>query len=360
MQGRIRIDRSELSAAPEPPSNPGIVPTASTGEVFGTVAGIRGGSGTVAASVWLNPKFLYTAAGVVAAIAASIVADGIGGFGRDEAAGREPSVFVVALLPLVFVSLLTAAIAAVDDIVAGAFGRGAIFGGLGLVSGLVGGAVAFFLGGICMAVIEAIVLDRLTAIPSDGEALALTMLTRAPAWLVAGLLSGAAIGAMGRSWKRVLLGSVGGALGGLVGGMLFDPIGYLMATATDSASGAASRLVGLLIMGSAMGFSIAFAESAAKRVWLTIERGRLVGKQFILYRNPTSIGAAYSNDVFLFKDPTVQPLHARLVKRGGGWVAECVAGAHIRVNAQPVTARSIADGDSLQVGETVMRFHAKA
>ena len=108
------------------------------------------------------------------------------------------------------------------------------------------------------------------------------------------------------------------------------------------------------------GFAIAFAESAAKQVWLAIERGRLVGKQFILYRNPTMIGASYGNDVFLFKDPSVQQQHARIVKRGGGYTVEASPGALLRVNGQPVVSRTIQSGDTLQVGETLMRFHARA
>ena len=120
------------------------------------------------------------------------------------------------------------------------------------------------------------------------------------------------------------------------------------------------RLVGLALTGAGTGFAIAFAESAAKQVWLAIERGRLVGKQFILYRNPTMIGASYGNDVFLFKDPSVQQQHARIVKRGGGYTVEASPGALLRVNGQPVVSRTIQSGDTLQVGETLMRFHARA
>lgn len=359
MSQRIRIDRAELTGIADPPRLPSSRHGGTPGEVFGTISAVPPQSAPGPASVWLNPKLLYPLAGLAAAIVCSVFGDGVAGFGRSEAAGEEPSVLAgIFFLPL-FVALLAMFIASVDDLASGAAGRALLFGGIGFILGAIGGLVSAIAAGICMSLGEELLARGLSAPPSDSALMVFGMVTRTPAWVVAGSLGGAAICALGRSWRRVLLGAIGGAIGGLVGGILFDPIsfaGYQL----GAKSAMVSRLIGLTVIGVVTGFAIAFAESAAKRVWLAIEQGRLIGKQFILYRNPTSIGAAYANDVFLFKDPSVQQRHAQIIKRGGGWIIEALPGALVRVNSQPVSSRSISDGDVIQIGETALRFNARA
>jgi hypothetical protein len=359
MNGRIRIDRHELTGIADPPRLQTSRYGGTPGEVFGTVSAVPRQSAPGPASVWLNPKLLYPLAGLAAAIVCSIFTDGIAGFGRSEAADEEPSMLAAMFFLPLFVALLSMFISAVDDLASGAVGRALIFATVGFLLGCVSGLIATFAGGACMALGQGIIAESLDAEPTGSTLMMFGMITRTPAWVVAGSLGGAAICALGRSWRRVLLGAIGGAIGGLVGGILFDPIsfaGYQL----GAKSAMVSRLIGLTVIGIVTGFAIAFAESAAKRVWLAIEQGRLIGKQFILYRNPTSIGAAYANDVFLFKDPSVQQRHAQIVKRGGGWIIEALPGALVRVNSQPVSSRSISDGDVIQIGETALRFNARA
>lgn len=365
MNERIRVDASDVARAPDAPITP--TPTGPTlaspegGEVFGTVAGIAAGPDARPRGAFVrSPKFLLPTAGLVAALISSLLTDGLGGFGRYEETGADPPVWIFFLFMTSFASLLTMAIAAADDIASGAFGRAAIFGALGFVGGLVSGVIALIAGGLVMAIVGSIVAGVLQSEPEGTGLLFVAMLMRAPSWCVVGLLSGVVVGALGRSWRRVALGALGGAIGGFLGGLTFDPIGYLESGGTFEGSATTSRLVGLALTGIGTGLAIALAESAAKQVWLAIERGRLIGKQFILYRNPTSIGASYGNDVFLFKDASVQQQHARIIKRGGGYIVEAMPGALLRVNGAPVTSRAIRSGDTIQVGETLMRFHARA
>ncbi len=365
MNDRIRIDASDVARAPDAPMVPEAAPrTAGSpdgGEVFGSVAGIAAGPGAQAkGALFLSPKFLFPVAGLVAALFSSILTDGLAGYGRYEEAMEEEPLWVPLVFMTSFSSLLTMAIAAADDLASGAFGRAAIFAAIGFIGGLVVGVVALFAGGLVMLFVSGLVASGIQTEPEGLQMLFLAVLMRAPAWAMVGLLCGVVVGALGRSWRRVLLGAFGGVVGGLVGGITFDPIGYALSGGTFEGSAWLSRLVGLAATGAGTGFAIAFAESAAKQVWLAIERGRLVGKQFILYRNPTTIGASYGNDVFLFKDPAVQQQHARIVKRGGGYIVEAAPGALLRVNGQPVVSRTIQSGDTVQVGETLMRFHARA
>ena len=365
MNDRIRIDAADVARAPEAPVMPSAAPRAGGspegGEVFGSVAGIAAGPGAQAKGAFFrSPKFLFPVAGLVAALVSSLLTDGLAGFGQYESRFEEPPLWISFLFMTSFSSLLAMAIAAADDLASGAFGRASLFGAIGFVGGLISGIVALIAGGIVMMLVSSLVASGVEAESEGLGLLFLFTIMRAPAWCAVGLLCGVVVGALGRSWRRVLLGALGGAVGGLAGGLTFDPIGYALSGGTFEGSAWLSRLVGLTLTGVGTGFAIAFAENAAKQVWLAIERGRLVGKQFILYRNPTSIGASYGNDVFLFKDPAVQQQHARIVKRGGGYIVEASSGALLRVNGQPVVSRTIQSGDTLQVGETLMRFHVRA
>lgn len=361
MSGRIRIDPNEVARVPEVPQSPArrAARDAQAGDVFGRVETAPGGHAAASAGIWAKPKLLFALAGVGAAVFASIVTDGIGGFGRAEAAGEEPSPLLALLWMGSFASLTTAFIAAADDLASGAVRRAALFGGLGLVLGGIGGSIALIGGGLAMTVLQIILLGSASPPSNDLELVLLVMFLRTPAWMIAGLLCGALVGALGRSVRRALLGAAGGAAGGLLGGIAFDPLSYVLGGMEPGSSATASRFVGLLLMGSATGFAIAFAEQAAKQAWLVIERGRLIGKQFIIYRNPTRIGASYSNDVFLFKDDAVLPEHASIARRAGSYRIEAVHGALVRVNGTPIVSRGLAGGDVVQIGETVLRFHTR-
>lgn len=288
-----------------------------------------------------------------------LVTDGIGGLGRAEASGLQPATWVVLLFIPLFVALLTAFISASDDVVVGSTGRGMVFGAIGLAGGLLGGLIAFFVGNFCLEMIADLVPDALMSLGRIPRRLILGIVARAPSWMVCGIVGGAVIGALGRSWRRVFLGAVGGGIGGLAGGLLFDGIALLLREGVEVVSGTPSRAIGLAVMGMCTGLAIASAEAAAKSAWVVIEQGRLVGKQFILYRNPTTLGSAFANDVYLFKDPSVHATHAKLVKRSGRWHVEPSQGALVRVNGQTSGLRTIGNGDTLQIGETVIRFYAR-
>jgi hypothetical protein len=355
---RIRIDRGEALRAPASAAMRGPAPQQQAGD--GTVFGHVGPSAVSMdrRGIWARPKMLLGLAGAVAALLVWLLVDGALGYWRYEEAGTEPPWSVSILFMPGFCALLAACIASADDFASGSFGRGAIFAGVGMIGGAVGGVIAQIAGGIVMAVIGSI--SGLDEASSMSELLFLAMLARVPAWTVAGALVGTVCGALGRSGRRVLLGAVGGAAGGFAGGLVFDPVNFMLTSDDGDGHAAVSRLLGLVCVGTVSGVAIAFAEDAAKSAWLVIERGRLIGKQFIIYRNPTWIGAAYSNDVFLFKDPTVQQEHAHIVRRAGQFAVEAQGGSLVKVNGRTVASARISGNDVIQIGETVLRFMTKA
>lgn len=364
MSGRIRIDASDVARAPEAPQVParsaGDAAPGASGEVFGRVSPTASAGATGGRGIWARPKLLFALAGLAAAIMASIITDGLAGYGSYEARGVNPPDWIALLFMSSMCAIATGFIASADDLTSGALGRASIFGSIGLVLGIVGGLIADRVANFVFTNTMEFVAKSDWDPQTRGELVLALMVIRAPAWMFLGAVSGLMVGALGRSLRRALLGAAGGAVGGLLGGLMFDPLAWAVTSMDLASSGTISRLIGLAITGTATGFAIAFAEQAAKKAWLAIERGRLIGKQFIIYRNPTRIGASYSNDVFLFKDSTVQPDHARISRRGGGYVIEAMPGALVRVNGQPTASRALTDGSTVQIGETVMRFHAKS
>jgi len=64
-----------------------------------------------------------------------------------------------------------------------------------------------------------------------------------------------------------------------------------------------SRLVGTLAIGIVAGVATGLLENVVKSGWLKVIDGLIAGKQFVLYRNPTYIGASPHCHIYLFKDP---------------------------------------------------------
>ena len=144
----------------------------------------------------------------------------------------------------------------------------------------------------------------------ESERNPLTWLARGFGWAIFGAAGGLIYGIVGQSMKKARYGVLGGLIGALIGGVLFDPISLL------THSGAPSRLVGFALLSAATGIAMGLVESMLKDRWLYVTAGPLAGKQFILYKPCTTIGSEQQCDIYLFKDPSMQPRHAVLEVRG--------------------------------------------
>jgi pSer/pThr/pTyr-binding forkhead associated (FHA) protein len=88
-----------------------------------------------------------------------------------------------------------------------------------------------------------------------------------------------------------------------------------------------------------------------------MKAGPLAGKQFILFRNPTVIGSSPKSDVYLFKDPDIEPQHALIHDRGGRFEIEDTGSADgTYVNGRPIKKKILAAGDQIVMGKTVLEF----
>ncbi|HSD90992.1 MAG TPA: FHA domain-containing protein, partial [Kofleriaceae bacterium] len=138
---------------------------------------------------------------------------------------------------------------------------------------------------------------------------------RSGAWACIGAATGLGMNIV-RSTRTQLRNSViGGALGGAFGGLFFDPIDrWVRASAFNGAE--MSRMVGLIMVGLAIGIFVALVERLGRDAWLRVRTGPLAGKSFILYKTPTTIGSDPACDVYLYKDAELAPRHASLHRVG--------------------------------------------
>ncbi len=252
---------------------------------------------------------------------------------------------VVMLFTAVAGGLIGAALGAAEGLLTGVYGKMAKEAGLGLLIGAGGGLVAGFVAQFAFALI-APDLSRLTV---------RLILGRTIGWALAGMGIGLAQGARYLNFNRILNGLIGGAVGGFVGGLLFDPISIV------TGGGAVSRIIGLSVIGAVIGAAIGLLEEVRKEAWFTIVEGPLTGKEFILYKQSTSIGSAGYCDIPLLKDPNVAPEHAQIQQSGNAFVLVSLVGAEaVLVNGQPTARHSLNSGDLVHIGSTPFFYQDRA
>lgn len=230
---------------------------------------------------------------------------------------------------------------------------------------LVGGAIGFagaliatlpagaiFVAMVSLAVeVSPVATDQ--EMPSGGG-FVLLMVGRAIAWSIIAIAAGIGQGVALRERRMTLNGLIGGALGGFLGGLLFDPLYVLLGLPEEAA---ASRAVGFAIIGGSVGLFVGLVEQWTRTAWLFMKAGPLAGKQFVLYRDPTVVGSSPKADIYLFKDPAIEPRHALIHSRGGRYeIEDCGTPAGTFVNGVATKRRILRPGDHLALGTTVLEF----
>lgn len=252
---------------------------------------------------------------------------------------------VVMIFTAIAGSLIGAALGVVEGLLSAAYLKALKDAGLGLLIGAVGGALA---GGIAQFAFALIV-------PDTNAVTVRLIIARTIGWALAGLGIGLAQGVRYFNFSRILNGLIGGAIGGFVGGILFDVVGMILA------GGAISRLVGLAVIGAATGAAIGLLEEIRKQAWITIVEGPLTGKEYILFKQVTTIGSAPHCDIPLFKDPDVATEHAHIQQSGNAFIIASRAGPEaVFVNGRPATNQPLKSGDLLHLGSTAFYYQDRA
>ena len=263
-------------------------------------------------------------------------------YAQDE--GRE---FIANLL-FYGLSGVTIAVmlAAADSLIERNVNGSIVYGSVGAVVGLVGGAVVALL----VHRIEQQMLPT-QEVTTFGQ----RMLTHAVCWGILGLFLAAAPGVVLRNLKRLLIGMAGGLLGGIIGGLLFTPVEEW------SGSPHVSRLVAIVCVGAVAGFASGVIENVIKSGWLKVEAGLIAGKQFVLYRNPTFIGSHPMSHIYLFNDNMVGRRHACIhVLQNGFELENLPLGTPTYVNDRAVMRQRLRMGDKIRVGGTTFYFQERA
>ena len=173
-------------------------------------------------------------------------------------------------------------------------------------------------------------------------------IARGFAWAVFGAAGGTIYGIVGQSLKKAKYGIFGGMIGAGIGGIIFDPISM------STNGGSVSRAVGFALVGVATGMAMGWVESALKDRWLYVTAGPLAGKQFILYKDRTTMGSRQEADIYLFKDTNILPEHAMIGINGARVQFKALGAAY--VGGSPVQTRVLQDGDLLQIGRYAFRY----
>ncbi len=314
------------------------------------------------ARIVYSSSFYLAMAGMVGALTGWVILEPF--FAAEERAGlgmEEDGVSFTALLlfPSVAggVGLL---LGAAEGIMCRNPARAATSALVGLGIGFVGALIATFFAGIVFITMSSLAVS--VGPPGEngmptGFGLLVFMMGRGGCWAVFGIPAGLGQGVALRNRHMAINGLVGGAMGGLLGGFLFDPI-YLLSGAPEVAT--VSRGIGFALIGLLVGMFVGLVEGWTKTAWLLMQAGPLAGKQFVIFRNPTTIGSSPKCDVYVFKDPAIEPKHALIHDRGGRFEIEDQGTADgTYVNGRPVTRAYLNHGDQIVVGATMLEFSTR-
>jgi pSer/pThr/pTyr-binding forkhead associated (FHA) protein len=213
--------------------------------------------------------------------------------------------------------------------------------------------IAIFSNYISNRIFGAIITSGGWSVNHEGS-MAFLVIGRITSWIVMGGLLGAGVGIATFNIPNIGKGGLGGVIGGFIGGALFDLINYA------SGGGLPARLIGLSLIGLAIGLLIGLVQELTKAAWIVVEKGRLRGRQFRIEGARASIGRAEENPVGLFGDQGVQPRHAIIERSGKDYVLKNLAvAAGTMVNGSRIESVALHEGDRINIGGYEMVFHLR-
>ncbi len=170
------------------------------------------------------------------------------------------------------------------------------------------------------------------------------------AYTIFGAILGLSVGLTSFLPANLLKGATGGAFGGFVGG-LFWMVG---------GDGTIARMCSLTATGLGIGLFIGLVNELTKVAWVTVEAGRLKGRQFRCDRNVINLGRAEENQVGLFGDPGVVARHACIERDGQRFVLKDLSRREGTIlNGSKIDRESLQDGDLIRIGSYRLRFHSR-
>jgi len=194
-----------------------------------------------------------------------------------------------------------------------------------------------------------------------GDSIFLEIFARGLGWSLLGVFIGMSEGIAARSLGRFSYGTLGGAIGGFVGGGLF-----ILLYKTAVASGETSYFgggVGLVILGACIGSLSALVQGVFQPACVRVLRGWQEGREYPLEKPASLLGRDEHADIALFRDMKIEKRHAFIKRLGERYIliSNNAPPEFTRVNDAPVAqSQDLQDGDRIQLGNVVLRFHLRA
>ncbi len=211
---------------------------------------------------------------------------------------------------------------------------------LGALVGCIGGALGALVGQAALWLIGGIFLLSYR----DMQWVVLPV-SRAIGWAVLGVFVGAGEGCRSLSPKKIAVGVLGGFLGGMVGGFALEYSRLLLP------GFALFRLVGLVILGLAIGFFYGLIEQGMSFGVLRILAGELKGKEFFLTERRIRIGRSPRNEIALPAYEDLADLQADIrVRKGEPVITNLDPSVAMLVNEEKVKERKLKLGDVIKIG----------
>jgi hypothetical protein len=211
---------------------------------------------------------------------------------------------------------------------------------VGALIGLLGGAVGALAGQAALWLIGGIFLLSYR----DMQWVVLPV-SRAIGWAVLGIFVGAAEGVRARSPKKILVGVLGGLVGGLLGGAALEYSRILLPHF------AFSRLLGLVILGLAIGLFYGLIEQGMSFGVLRILVGDLKGKEFLLNQRRMRIGRSPRAEIALPTYTDLAEVQADIrIRKGEPVLANLDSDYPVLVNEEKVREKKLKLGDVIKVG----------
>jgi hypothetical protein len=338
------LARVELPAAPATGT---MMPVAAGAKQYGNIAAPADAPAVPTEEkghIFLQAWFYLGVAGMVGALAGWAICEPF----FAEGPGAHQSLFVLITLPVIV--MLTCLGLGVAESIVERSGKKALVRGLTAL-GL--GAVFGVIFNIAAEIVFALLRQIIFSLGVQTAKNPAFWLVRGIAWAVFGVAGGIVYGLVDRSGRKTKYGILGGLIGAGLGGTLFDPISF----ASHSGNASVSRAVGFALLGLATGVAIGIVESALKDRWLYVASGPLAGKQFILYKQLTTIGSSQASDIYLFKDTSILPQHGVIELRGAQTFIR--ADGPVFVSGAPARNRALQSGDLIQIGRYAFHFRER-
>lgn len=169
--------------------------------------------------------------------------------------------------------------------------------------------------------------------------------SRAIGWGVLGIFVGASEGVRAMSPKKITVGILGGLLGGLAGGAVLEYSRLLFPHL------ALSRLLGLVVLGLAIGFFYGMIEQGLASGVMRILTGELKGKEFLINQGRMRIGRSKRNEIALPSYQDLADFQAQVrVKKGETYLVNLEPKLAVLVNEEKIQEHKLKLGDVIKIG----------